>query len=100
MASKRTIRGQGENLLISAICAALGLLLAAAGAMWASFRICLYFGLHGQSLRMLVSIGVFLFAAGLWCRGFSNFRNRKTLGWAMALIGIGFAAAAVILHLA
>ena len=99
MAAKRSIRGQSENLLLCIICAVPAVLLVAAGSMWASFRICLYLELHGQNLRMLVAIGVFLFAAGLWCRGFSCLKNRKALGWGSALIGIGFAAAAVILHL-
>ena len=40
--------------------------LCAAGALWASFRICHSLGLYGENMRLMMAAGVFAFACGLW----------------------------------
>ncbi len=77
----------------------LGLALWAAGALWTSVRFCHYFGLFGQTARWLVAGGVFLFVCGFWCLSFARMSERKPLGIALALIGVGLIAAAFVMKL-
>lgn len=73
--------------------------LCAAGALWASFRICHSLGLYGENMRLMMAAGVFAFACGLWFVRISRFSRHETAGLVCILGGIALAACAVILKL-
>lgn len=88
------------NSALSIVCAVPILVLCAAGAMWASFRICHYLGLFGQNLRLFVAAGVFSASLGLWCWRWCRFSRHEAAGVLLVFAGAILALAAVIVHLA